>query len=68
MMLISKTPLRISLFGGGTDFPEYFNKKKSILIGGSINKNIYLILTKYYSKLFKYKIKLFYSKLEFVKS
>ena len=27
MMLISKTPLRISLFGGGTDFPEYFNKK-----------------------------------------
>ena len=28
-MIISKTPLRVSFFGGGTDFPEYFNKKKS---------------------------------------
>ena len=24
-MIISKTPVRISLFGGGTDYPEYFN-------------------------------------------
>jgi galactokinase/mevalonate kinase-like predicted kinase len=27
-MLISITPLRVSFFGGGTDFPEYFKKKK----------------------------------------
>ena len=43
-MIYSKTPLRVSLFGGGTDFPEYFSKKKSIIIGGSINKYIYIFL------------------------
>ena len=68
MILISKTPLRISLFGGGTDFPEFFSKKKSIIIGGAIDKFIYIILTNYYSNLFKHKLKFFYSKLEFVKS
>ena len=68
MILISKTPLRISLFGGGTDFPEFFSKKKSIIIGGAIDKFIYIILTKYYSNLFKHKLKFFYSKLEFVKT
>ena len=68
MIIISKTPLRVSLFGGGTDFPEYFSKKKSIIIGGSIDKYIYISLSKYYSNLFKHKLKFFYSKLEFVKS
>ena len=68
MILISKTPLRVSLFGGGTDFPEFFSKRRAILIGGSINKYIYIILTRYYSELFFHKLKFFYSKLEFVKS
>ena len=31
-MIISKTPYRISLFGGGTDFPNYFKKYKFSLI------------------------------------
>ena len=37
-MYISKRPFRISLFGGGTDFPEYFQNYGSHCIGGSINK------------------------------
>ena len=37
-MYISKRPFRISLFGGGTDYPEYFQKYGSQCIGGSINK------------------------------
>ena len=41
MFYLSKTPLRISLFGGGTDYPEYFNKKKSAVLGFAINKYIY---------------------------
>ena len=41
-MIISKTPLRISLFGGGTDFPEFFKKKKLNIIGGTIKKFIYI--------------------------
>ena len=41
-MILSKTPLRISFFGGGTDFPEYFNQKQSYIIGTTINKFIYV--------------------------
>ncbi len=66
MKILSKTPLRISLFGGGTDFPEYFKNKKSLIIGGAIDKYIYISLSNYYSNLFKDKLKIFYSKLEFV--
>ena len=43
-MIISKTPYRISLFGGGTDHYEYFSKKGGIVLGGSIDKYIYLSL------------------------
>lgn len=67
-MLYSKTPLRVSLFGGGTDFPEYFGKKKSIIIGGSINKYIYIFFNKFYSQLFDENIRLIYKNHEFVKS
>lgn len=65
-MIISKTPLRVSLFGGGTDFPEYFKEKGSIIIGGTINKYIYITLSDFFSGLFKEKIRLFYKKREFV--
>ena len=51
-MITSITPLRVSLFGGGTDFPEYFKKKNCIIIGGTIDKYIYISLNKYYSNLF----------------
>jgi D-glycero-alpha-D-manno-heptose-7-phosphate kinase len=67
-MIISKTPLRISLFGGGSDFPEYFKTKNALIIGGTINKYIYITLSDFYSKLFKEKIRLFYKKREFVNS
>tara|TARA_Y100000389_G_C17462298_1_gene522761 strand:- start:1892 stop:2854 length:963 start_codon:yes stop_codon:yes gene_type:complete len=64
-MIISKTPLRISLFGGGTDFPEFFNKKKSIIIGTTINKYIYITFNK--TLRFDHNnIKIFYKKNEFV--
>ena len=43
-MIISKTPLRISFFGGGTDFPEFYNKHKGCVIGGTINKFEYLLV------------------------
>jgi len=41
MFYLSKTPLRISLFGGGTDYPEYFHKNKGAVLGFAINKYIY---------------------------
>jgi len=66
-MLISKTPLRVSFFGGGTDFPEYFNSKKTRVIGASINKYIYVFKNKFHSNFFNHNLRLFYRNNEFVK-
>tara|TARA_B100002019_G_C21254689_1_gene593136 strand:+ start:793 stop:1782 length:990 start_codon:yes stop_codon:yes gene_type:complete len=40
-MLVSKTPLRVSLFGGGTDYPSFFESNEGKVIGGSIDKYIF---------------------------
>ena len=66
-MIVSKTPLRVSFFGGGTDFPEYFNKKKSRVIGTAIDKYIYLFQNHFYSKFFDHNLRLFYRENEFIK-
>jgi D-glycero-alpha-D-manno-heptose-7-phosphate kinase len=67
-MLISKTPFRASFFGGGTDFPEYFEKKNSLVIGASIDKYLYLFYNKFYSNLFNHNLRIFYKRNEFVKN
>ena len=41
-MRVIKAPLRISLFGGGTDLPEYFNNFGATIISFAINQSIYL--------------------------
>lgn len=41
-MLISKTPLRISFFGGGTDYPVWYKKYGGAVLATSINKYIYV--------------------------
>tara|TARA_Y100000992_G_scaffold302625_1_gene277765 strand:- start:3705 stop:4706 length:1002 start_codon:yes stop_codon:yes gene_type:complete len=58
-----RSPFRVSLLGGGTDYPEYFFENKGAVLGFSINKYIYLggLLTNDYVD---YKYKLSYSKLE----
>lgn len=43
MPLIVKTPLRVSLFGGGTDYREYFEDHGGVVLGGAINRFIYLV-------------------------
>jgi len=40
-MILTKTPLRVSLFGGGTDYPSFFAKNEGMVLGGTINKHIY---------------------------
>ena len=42
MISISKTPLRISFFGGGTDYPEYFKRHNGMVVGSTINQYIYI--------------------------
>lgn len=45
-MIISKTPLRLSLLGGNTDFPKYFGKHGGAVFTTTIDKYIYCIVKK----------------------
>ena len=67
-MLVSKTPFRVSFFGGGTDFPEYFDKHGADIIGTTIDKYIYITASNLQTKIFKQAFRIYYSKKEFVKS
>lgn len=44
-MLIVRTPVRISFAGGGTDFPAYFERHGGLVLGTSIDKYVYCVLT-----------------------
>ncbi|HAQ35130.1 MAG: GHMP kinase [Maricaulis sp.] len=64
MACMTRTPLRVSLFGGGTDYPEYFQRRPGAVVGFAIQKYIYLTALKLEAKL-GYNYRLSYSKLEF---
>lgn len=42
-MIISRTPLRISFFGGGTDYPAFYEENGGAVLNTSINKYSYVI-------------------------
>jgi len=67
-MIITKTPFRISFFGGATDYPEYFTKYGGAVLGTAIDKFCYIFVTPFYSRLFDYSIRLAYRQVECVKS
>jgi D-glycero-alpha-D-manno-heptose-7-phosphate kinase len=43
-MIITRSPLRISLGGGGTDLPSYYRKHSGFLIAAAIDKYVYITL------------------------
>jgi D-glycero-alpha-D-manno-heptose-7-phosphate kinase len=63
-MIVSRTPLRISLGGGGTDLPFYAGKYGGSLITAAINKYVYLTISPRIQK----DIKLNYSQTEIVEN
>ncbi len=67
-MLITQTPLRISFLGGGTDYPEYFEKYGGAVLGTAVDKSAYFAISRFYSKLFDYSIRIAYRKVECVSS
>ncbi len=50
-MIISKTPLRISFVGGGTDLPSFYKNNQGMVISSAINKYIYVIVKERYDNL-----------------
>jgi D-glycero-alpha-D-manno-heptose-7-phosphate kinase len=45
-MIISRSPLRISLGGGGTDVPSYFQNFEGFVISAAINRYVYVNVTR----------------------
>jgi D-glycero-alpha-D-manno-heptose-7-phosphate kinase len=64
-MIIVRTPFRVSLFGGGTDFPTFFRKHGSCVIGSTIDKYCYLTVHKL-ATFSKHRFRAAYSRTEHV--
>ena len=62
-MIITKTPYRISFFGGGSDYPEWYKKYGGMVLSTTIDKYIY-ISCRYLPKFFKHKYRIVWSKIE----
>lgn len=62
-IIITQTPFRVSFFGGGTDFSDYFNEHGGSVIGTTINKYLYVAINSL-ERISDKKIRLSYSKLE----
>jgi D-glycero-alpha-D-manno-heptose-7-phosphate kinase len=45
-VLISRTPLRISLGGGGTDLPSYYSRDGGFVVAAAINRYVYIAINK----------------------
>ena len=61
-MIISKTPYRISFFGGGSDYPNWFNRYTGKVLSTTINKHIY-ISCRFLPNFFNHKYRIVWSKI-----
>lgn len=64
-MIISRSPLRISLGGGGTDLPSYYKEHDGFLVAAAINQYVYITLQHTFSS---EEMLLRYSKIEHISS
>ena len=62
-MIISRTPFRISFFGGGTDYPAWYLKHGGCVLATAIDKYCY-ITCRYLPPFFDHRIRVVYSKIE----
>lgn len=62
-MIITKTPFRMSFFGGGTDIPEFFNKYGGAVLSTTFDKYCY-VTVRHLPRFFDYTSELVYSKTE----
>jgi D-glycero-alpha-D-manno-heptose-7-phosphate kinase len=62
-VIISRTPLRVSSFGGGTDYPEWYRRHGGAVLATTINKYCYLTC-RYLPPFFNHRIRIVYSKIE----
>lgn len=65
MIIVSRTPLRVSFFGGGTDYPEYFRRARGAVLGMAIDKYVYVFALRL-SSILDYRYRISYSQVETV--
>lgn len=66
-MITTKTPFRISFFGGGTDYPDWVRENGGAVLSTSINKYCY-ITSRYLPRFFDYTHRIVWSKMELCKA
>lgn len=66
-MVICQTPFRVSFFGGGTDYPAWFEQHGGSVLSTAINKYGY-ISVRYLPPFFEFKHRIVYSRIELVNS
>ncbi|MDO8412439.1 MAG: hypothetical protein Q7S51_01470 [Gallionellaceae bacterium] len=62
-MIVTRTPFRISFFGGGTDYPTWFQEHGGVVVATTIDKYCY-ISCRYLPPFFEHKYRIVYSKIE----
>ena len=62
-MIISRTPFRISFFGGGTDYPAWYQKHGGAILATTIDKYCY-ITCRYLPPFFEHKYRIVWSRIE----
>lgn len=62
-MIISRTPFRISFFGGGTDYPAWYRKHGGTVLATTIDKYCYLTC-RYLPPFFEHRIRVVWSEIE----
>lgn len=62
-MIITKTPFRMSFFGGGTDMPQFFEENKGAVLSTTFDKYVY-VTVRHLPRFFEYSTEIVYSKTE----
>lgn len=63
-MIISRTPFRVSFFGGGTDYPDWYRRHGGAVLATTIDKYCY-ITCRYLPPFFEHKYCIIYSRMEY---
>ena len=62
-MIICRTPFRVSFFGGGTDYPDWYRAHGGAVLATTIDKYCYLTC-RYLPPFFEHRIRVVYRKIE----
>ena len=63
-MIISRTPFRISFFGGGTDYPAWYRDHGGAVLATAIDRFAYVTIQRFHHQFFDHRLRISYRKTE----